>query len=160
MHLGNQPLGHYTEWPLLRGCFCTQTVHLGPGLTVGLSSEVAIKRGSTVYIHAFVEVIVHVLLVLQTTYTYFSLNPCSYSGPLGNWSDFGCRLRSFNTLNQTVTCECDHLTNFAILLVSGVRVNQKLKSICVEFGPGSYVDFWLLYVVDKYPGTSMENSNF
>ncbi len=29
--LGEQHFGHYMGWPLLRGLFCTQTVHLGPG---------------------------------------------------------------------------------------------------------------------------------
>lgn len=32
----------------------------------------------------------------------------------GAWSDEGCRL--VNTTGTTVTCECSHLTNFAILM--------------------------------------------
>ena len=32
----------------------------------------------------------------------------------GGWSTDGCRLASRD--NSTVTCECDHLTNFAVLM--------------------------------------------
>ncbi len=48
-HIWGINFGHYTEVAFAEG-FCTQTVHLGSGLyiTVGLSSVVAIKRGSTV----------------------------------------------------------------------------------------------------------------
>ena len=34
----------------------------------------------------------------------------------GNWSDRGCWV--VNETEEDVTCACDHLTNFAILLVS------------------------------------------
>ncbi len=49
IHIWGMNFGHYTEVAFVEG-FCTQTVHLGPGLyiTVGLSSVVAINRGSTV----------------------------------------------------------------------------------------------------------------
>jgi len=38
----------------------------------------------------------------------------------GRWSDSGCSLTdlTFNTSQVTVTCQCNHMTNFAILLVS------------------------------------------
>ncbi len=143
MHLGNQPSGHYTEWPcwgvvLYTNCsfgtwpyswpfFRSRWPLRGAPLYAYIS-----RSNSACFVGVTVNIIIHILV----------LNPCSKnicSGPLGNWSDFGCRLRSFNTLNQTVTCECDHLTNFAVLLVSVVRVNQKLKSICVEFGPRSFM---------------------
>ena len=34
----------------------------------------------------------------------------------GNWSTDGCKLVSYS--NNFVTCHCDHLTNFACLVVS------------------------------------------
>lgn len=40
---------------------------------------------------------------------------------VGDWSQEGCSLKDLN--NTHVTCQCDHLTNFAILMdVSGVEV--------------------------------------
>ena len=38
-----------------------------------------------------------------------------FTGGFGNWLDRGCWV--MDETNQTVTCGCDHLTNFAILLV-------------------------------------------
>ena len=35
----------------------------------------------------------------------------------GNWSVEGCRLASENEQTGEVICECDHLTNFAVLVV-------------------------------------------
>ncbi len=47
---GEQHFGPYVEMAFIEGLFCTQTVHLGPGLyiVVGLYSGVAVKRSSTV----------------------------------------------------------------------------------------------------------------
>ena len=36
----------------------------------------------------------------------------------GNWTDKGCNLKSFHEDNKTYICECNHLTNFAVLVVS------------------------------------------
>ncbi len=47
IHIWGINFGHYIEVDFIEGLFCTQTVHLGPVL-VGLSSVVAINRGSTV----------------------------------------------------------------------------------------------------------------
>ena len=39
----------------------------------------------------------------------------------GDWSNKGCHN---TTTNKTeILCECNHLTNFAILLVSNERIN-------------------------------------
>ncbi len=45
-NFGEHCFGHYTVVGFVEGLFCTQTVHLGPGLhtTVGLSSRVAVNR--------------------------------------------------------------------------------------------------------------------
>ena len=37
------------------------------------------------------------------------------AGGFGGWTDAGCRLRSDG--NGYSQCECDHLTNFAVLVV-------------------------------------------
>ena len=42
----------------------------------------------------------------------FSLNFSNEEG--GGWSTDGCQLAS--PANGSVTCECDHLTNFAVLM--------------------------------------------
>ena len=45
----------------------------------------------------------------------------------GNWSDRGCWV--VNETEEDVTCACDHLTNFAILLVSLTsRLLLKIKA--------------------------------
>ena len=36
----------------------------------------------------------------------------------GDWNASGCILTSFNPSTDVVSCECDHLTNFACLVVS------------------------------------------
>ena len=38
-------------------------------------------------------------------------------GGNGNWSSYGCSLVSFNSSTNVVKCECNHLTNFACLVV-------------------------------------------
>lgn len=51
----------------------------------------------------------------------FNLNLCR---EVGDWSQEGCSLKEVN--NTHVTCQCDHLTNFAVLMdVSGVEVSIK-----------------------------------
>nr|XP_022315237.1 adhesion G protein-coupled receptor L3-like [Crassostrea virginica] len=53
---------------------------------------------------------------------------CSFwnfsKGEVGDWSQEGCSLKDLN--NTHVTCQCDHLTNFAILMdVSGVELGYE-----------------------------------
>ena len=36
----------------------------------------------------------------------------------GDWNTDGCNLTSFNQSTNVASCECDHLTNFACLVVS------------------------------------------
>ena len=36
----------------------------------------------------------------------------------GNWTDEGCLLVNSSTSTGEFICECDHLTNFAVLVVS------------------------------------------
>ena len=35
----------------------------------------------------------------------------------GDWNTSGCNLMSFNQSTNVASCECDHLTNFALLVV-------------------------------------------
>lgn len=35
----------------------------------------------------------------------------------GNWTETGCNLTALNEENGTATCSCNHLTNFAVLVV-------------------------------------------
>ena len=36
----------------------------------------------------------------------------------GNWSTEGCMLVSVDDKDGVITCQCDHLTNFGVLVVS------------------------------------------
>ena len=42
--------------------------------------------------------------------------PSSILTFIGGWSTAGCSLRGI--VNDTIICECDHMTNFAALVVS------------------------------------------
>ena len=35
----------------------------------------------------------------------------------GNWTEEGCTVTDINLSEGLITCECDHLTNFAIIMV-------------------------------------------
>ena len=50
-----------------------------------------------------------------------SPSTCCSDG-LGDWSSNGCRLVRDNATEDSVTCECNHLTNFALLLVRDIPV--------------------------------------
>ena len=41
-----------------------------------------------------------------------------HAGGRGNWNTSGCTLRSYNSTTNVAVCDCDHLTNFACLVVS------------------------------------------
>ena len=45
----------------------------------------------------------------------------------GNWSTRGCRTIIIDTKPYQVVCECDHLTNFASLVVSFALMYQKIS---------------------------------
>ncbi len=36
----------------------------------------------------------------------------------GNWTEEGCKMKGTDNETKTYTCECNHLTNFAVLVVS------------------------------------------
>ena len=40
------------------------------------------------------------------------------SGERGNWSEAGCAVAEIDEESGVVVCECNHLTNFACLVVS------------------------------------------
>ena len=58
---------------------------------------------------------------------FLSLSNCTtliiYIGGDGNWTTDGCR--SVGVTNRIVSCECDHLTNFGVLVVSLYKTLQK-----------------------------------
>ena len=50
----------------------------------------------------------------------------------GNWSTAGCMLKEMNPTTKVYMCECNHLTNFAVLVVSKTaRLCFKALKICV-----------------------------
>jgi len=42
----------------------------------------------------------------------------SQSGERGNWSETGCVVADIDEESGVVVCHCNHLTNFAVLVVS------------------------------------------
>ncbi len=48
-------------------------------------------------------------------------------GGIGNWTTVGCNTIDFNDTTGLVTCECDHLTNFGVLVVSHKCRTYQLK---------------------------------
>lgn len=46
----------------------------------------------------------------------------------GNWTTFGCTTR-MESESGVVVCECNHLTNFAVLVVSSARCEDKHSPI-------------------------------
>lgn len=60
-------------------------------------------------------------------YILYSLS-CINSSLVGEWSDEGCRV--VDTNDEYTTCECDHLTNFAVLMdVTGTKVSLRFPLI-------------------------------
>ena len=49
---------------------------------------------------------------------HFNLVLLLYSDGIGNWSIDGCTTVVDSNDLSSVTCSCDHLTNFAMLVVS------------------------------------------
>ena len=61
----------------------------------------------------------------------------SLRGLKGAWSNQGCQLSKEQNYENYVTCECNHLTNFALLLdVSQTAINTKALSIVTTIGCG------------------------
>ena len=61
----------------------------------------------------------------------------STPGVIGSWSNEGCNVSKTQAYKGFVTCECDHLTNFALLLdVSQKREQSKTLSIITWIGCG------------------------
>lgn len=61
---------------------------------------------------------------------------------VGDWSQDGCSLKEMN--NTHVTCQCDHLTNFAVLMdVSGVEVSIKRVEKIYHFRKKDFFEFTL-----------------
>jgi len=53
--------------------------------------------------------------------------PTGINGVFGGWSSRGCKLSNRTAVVNYVTCECDHLTNFALLLDVSQSGNNPLE---------------------------------
>ncbi|XP_052248234.1 adhesion G protein-coupled receptor L3-like isoform X1 [Dreissena polymorpha] len=82
----------------------------------------------------------NVTLVFELFNTDLSKPSCSFwekgnSSVEGFWSSDGCELVEYNQQTGRVTCSCNHLTNFAVLMSPGVTVekihHQALSAITV-----------------------------
>ena len=61
----------------------------------------------------------------------------SVPGVLGSWSSEGCKLSENQKYKGFITCECNHLTNFALLLdVSQTRQKSLALSVVTRIGCG------------------------
>ncbi len=61
-----------------------------------------------------------------SSFNYF-LSP---DNSTGNWTEKGCKLASYNTSTGEFQCECNHLTNFAVLVVSLIVSDYMYRAIC------------------------------
>ncbi|KAH3726982.1 hypothetical protein DPMN_052889 [Dreissena polymorpha] len=82
----------------------------------------------------------NVTLVFELFNTDLAKPSCSFwekgnSSGEGFWSSEGCKLVEYNHQTGLVTCSCNHLTNFAVLMSPGVTVekihHQTLSAITV-----------------------------
>ncbi|XP_052212230.1 adhesion G protein-coupled receptor B3-like [Dreissena polymorpha] len=82
----------------------------------------------------------NVTLIFELFNTDLTKPSCSfwekgYSSGEGFWSSEGCKLVEYNQQTGRVTCSCNHLTNFAVLMSRGVTVekihHQTLSAITV-----------------------------
>ena len=73
----------------------------------------------------------------------------SVSGLKGAWSNQGCQRFKEQNYEDYVTCECNRLTNFALLLdVSQASINSEAISIVTTIGCGvSLIGLWLTVIV-------------
>ena len=55
----------------------------------------------------------------------------SAAGNLGNWTTEGCFRDSSS--DGVVTCQCDHLTNFAVLIVSEMTSSFNIQYLSNKF---------------------------
>ena len=61
----------------------------------------------------------------------------SIPGVFGTWSNEGCSVSDIQKYDSYLTCECDHLTNFALLLdVSQTRAKPLALSVVTWIGCG------------------------
>lgn len=73
---------------------------------------------------------------------------------VGDWSQDGCSLKEMN--NTHVTCQCDHLTNFAVLMdVSGVEVSIKLVEKIYHSRKKDFFEFTLHFFKEKIDKNSL-----
>lgn len=71
-------------------------------------------------------------------------------GLKGAWSNQGCQRSKEQNYEDYVTCECNHLTNFALLLdVSQTSVNTEAISVVTTIGCGMSL-FGLALTVTVY----------
>ena len=75
----------------------------------------------------------------------FELLIIYFAGGFGGWSTRGCFLREESDTNAT--CECDHLTNFGILLVhsSGMVLIAILNFSIMNIYELPVFTFWSMY---------------
>ena len=50
------------------------------------------------------------------------------------WSTSGCSLDRRKSTDRTTVCECDHLTNFAIIFGAGDADDRALSTLSIIFG--------------------------
>ena len=72
----------------------------------------------------------------------------SITGVIGSWSTKGCKVKETLKYEGFVTCECNHLTNFALLLdVSQTRYMSQALSTITWIGCGISMAGLILTIV-------------
>ena len=113
--------------------------------------SVVTTTSSLLPLHRYQVLIIYLVYIgsLNCMYYYQDCTECSLSPirsditlPSGEWNTDGCGLISQE--GSTVTCQCDHLTHFAILLSPGVPVCQ---SVCLSVYVYIYIYIYLYICV-------------
>ena len=58
---------------------------------------------------------------------------CVFADGYGDWSMEGCERVDVNDTDDEVMCRCNHLSNFAVLLVSNVALSLYVPLILLDF---------------------------
>jgi len=56
----------------------------------------------------------------------------SFAADRGNWTEEGCRVEEVDDETGFITCECNHLTNFAILVDINARTAERVLNRALE----------------------------
>jgi len=99
--------------------------HIGTkqaGICLNVCNNKKLKLVLKYFMLKLIRIHLIILLANMRMYFYTFVNDSSISFQR-NWTDKGCVLVSFERTAGVVTCQCHHLTNFAVLMSPSVQVS-------------------------------------